>query len=225
MIEDFVSKQIAKVMTDKYLIETIDKLNPAPLDIYAHIHAGGEPVEGEFRKYSCIGITLLDYSKGKGNNKITAKANISPETVEYLYWRAALGIKGVEFSENKIFGKPDENGKSRATFLTIKRTDKDSSGQLMKYPWSVNIDCGTAVPAKNANGGTYMSKGTYASEAKADMKISDKDFFELMCRTYRYINAWELTMAPKLIRDAGVKMAELAAKRAQDGQNSAAKAS
>jgi len=219
MNEEFVSKQIAKVMTDKYLVETIDKLNPAPLDLYAHIHAGGEPVDVGFRTYSCIGITLLDFSKGKGDKKVSAQANISPETAEYLYWRAALGIKGVVFSENKIFGKPDANGRSRATFLNIKRTDVDSSGQPMKYPWSVSIDSGTAIQAKNANGGTYMQKGSYTSESKAEMKISDKDFFELMCRTYRYINAWELTTAPKLIRDAGAKMAELASKRAQGGTN------
>ena len=38
----YISRQIAVYKTDKKLVELTDKLNPAPLELYARIHAHGD---------------------------------------------------------------------------------------------------------------------------------------------------------------------------------------
>ena len=47
-----------------------------------------------------------------------------------------------------------------------------------------------------------MKKGTYKKERSVFVNISDYDFYRLMLQTTRYIKAWELTVAPKRIREA-----------------------
>ena len=49
-------------MTNKKLVEFNDKLKPAPIEYYAHIHAQGEKVGDGSRPRSCIGMVLQDLS-------------------------------------------------------------------------------------------------------------------------------------------------------------------
>ncbi len=53
-----------------------------------------------------------------------------------------------------------------------------------------------------------MKKGSYKKERSVFVNINDYDFFKLMQQTTRYIDAWELTMGPKNIRDAQKLMSE-----------------
>ena len=54
-------------MTNKKLCEFTDKLKPAPIEYYAHMHAQGEEQADGIRAYSCIGVVLQDYSNGTGD--------------------------------------------------------------------------------------------------------------------------------------------------------------
>lgn len=65
MEDNRIQNQIAIYMTNKKLCEFTDKLKPAPIEYYAHMHAQGEEQADGIRAYSCIGVVLQDYSNGK----------------------------------------------------------------------------------------------------------------------------------------------------------------
>ena len=58
MEDNRIQNQIAIYMTNKKLCEFTDKLKPAPVEYYAHMHAQGEEQSDGFRAYSCIGVVL-----------------------------------------------------------------------------------------------------------------------------------------------------------------------
>ena len=62
MEDNRIQNQIAIYMTNKKLCEFTDKLKPAPIEYYAHMHAQGEEQADGIRAYSCIGVVLQDYS-------------------------------------------------------------------------------------------------------------------------------------------------------------------
>ena len=47
-----------------------------------------------------------------------------------------------------------------------------------------------------------MKSGIYKKTNQVFVNINDRDFFNLIYRTVRYIETWELTFCPKVIRDA-----------------------
>lgn len=86
------------------------------------------------------------------------------------------------------------------------RSDKeypfDSNGNPRNYPWFIQVENGKAVKEKTALGGVHMKKGSYQKGQTVFLNINDYDFFRLMQQTSRYIETWELTYGPKLIREA-----------------------
>ena len=70
------------------------------------------------------------------------------------------------------------------------------------YPWFIQVENGKAVKEKTALGGVHMKKGSYQKGQTVFLNINDYDFFRLMQQTSRYIETWELTYGPKLIREA-----------------------
>mgnify|MGYP003197061304 CR=1 FL=1 len=67
MEDNRIQNQIAIYMTNKKLCEFTDKLKPAPIEYYAHMHAQGEEQADGIRAYSCICVVLQDYSNGTGD--------------------------------------------------------------------------------------------------------------------------------------------------------------
>ena len=61
MEDNRIQNQIAIYMTNKKLCEFTDKLKPAPIEYYAHMHAQGEEQADGIRAYSCIGVVLQDF--------------------------------------------------------------------------------------------------------------------------------------------------------------------
>lgn len=59
----FISRQITVYQTANKLIEFLDKLKSASVENYAHLHADSERTQDGRRRISCIGITMLDYTK------------------------------------------------------------------------------------------------------------------------------------------------------------------
>ena len=76
MEDNRIQNQIAIYMTNKKLCEFTDKLKPAPVEYYAHMHAQGEEQSDGFRAYSCIGVVLQDYSNGKGDMTWTVSISL-----------------------------------------------------------------------------------------------------------------------------------------------------
>ena len=88
------------------------------------------------------------------------------------------------------------------TKVTVKRAAFDSNGNPRNYPWFIQVENGKAVKEKTALGGVHMKKGSYQKSQTVFLNINDYDFFRLMQQTSRYIETWELTYGPKLIREA-----------------------
>lgn len=202
MEDNRVQNQIALYMTNKKLCEFNDKLKVAPVEYYGHIHAQGEKQEKGGRQRSCIGMVLQDYSKGTGNNTVRVSANLAPEFFAYALSRVQMGVDTFEFYEEKIFGDPDKDGMSMVTKVSIKRASMGPDGKPRNYPWCINVENGRAIKEGTQTGGVHMKKGSYQKDRAVFVNINDYDFFKLMYQTSRFINAWELTMGPKRIREA-----------------------
>ena len=201
--EKYFSRQIAKYATSKKLIEFNDKLRLPPLEYYAHVQASGDKGKDGKNATSLIGVTLLDYSNGTGNKTVSVEANISPDELMYVFSKLNQGVERFEMQQEKIFGDPDENGKSRVTKLKIMRATKDKDGKPRNYPWFIQIENGTGVKATNTkSGGTYIKANSYKEEAKVYINVNDLDFFKLLSRVSSFVHAWEVTYVPQRIKQA-----------------------
>lgn len=191
----FISRQITVYQTANKLIEFLDKLKSASVENYAHLHADSERTQDGRRRISCIGITMLDYTNGKGEQKVSARANLSPDTVLYLFEQVRENTPGFTYSEDKIFGAPDASGRMVVTKFRIVHGDPATR----KLPWGIEVINGTGIGQKNKVGGTYMQAGSFAEQSKVFINLSDKDVFQLFSRTARYISAWEAAVCPNLV--------------------------
>ena len=191
----YISRQITVYQTDKKLIEFLDKLKSASVANYAHLHADSERMEDGRRRISCIGITMLDYSGGIGENKICVRANLSPDTVLYLFEHIRTNEMWFSFTEDKIFGTPDADGRMQVTKVRIAHGDPSKR----KLPWYIEVTNGTGIGQKNKVGGTYMQAGSFMEQAQVHISLSDRDIFQLFSRTTRFIAAWEAAVCPSLV--------------------------
>lgn len=140
-------------------------------------------------------ITMLDYSGGTGDSEITARANLSPDTVLYLFEHIRTNEMWFNYTEDKIFGEPDADGRMQVTKFRVAHGDPSKR----KLPWYIEIANGTGIGQKNKVGGTYMQAGSFAELSKVFINLSDKDIFLLFSRTARYIAAWEAAVCPALV--------------------------
>ena len=202
-----ISRQVAVYKTDKKLIEIIDKLSVAPYTLYGHLHAQGDDVEG-MKMYSNFGVVIQDYSAGKGDSMLRAKANISPDELRYICTRMNACVKTFEFKTDKIFGTPDESGLSTVTKLTIRRAETNQNGEVRRFPWYVEIENGRGKPQKTTTGGTYCASGSFVSDSKLYVNMSDLDFFKLFDKAERFLRVFESTSCAKMYKLAMQKYAE-----------------
>ena len=193
----YIKKQITKYVTTQKLLEFNDKLRLPPLEYYAHVHANGDKNSAGKNVTSLIGITMLDYSNGKGDKTVSVEANITPDDLMFILMNIRKGTASFETKQEKIFGEPDKDGKCQVTKLSITRSPN------MNYPWGIEIENGKAEKAKNAKtGGSYIKSGTYTQEATVKLNLNDYDLFKQLWRVEQYINIWGLTYVPQRIRQA-----------------------
>ena len=205
---NYISRQISVYKTNKKLVEFIDKLNMAPINTYAHIHAQGDDMGKGKKVYSNIGIVMQDYSKGTGSNTVRVAANISPDEAQYIFSRVQTGVQNFEFKLDKIFGMPDEHGYSTVNKLKVVRATIGSDGNERKYPWYIEVENGKGIPAKTKTGGTYCQSKSYKCVSKVFVNLNDLHFFKLLNRVSQYIAAWESAVAPFLIKKGRLAIEE-----------------
>lgn len=152
------------------------------------------------------------YSGGTGDSKITARANLSPDTVLYLFEHIRTNEMWFNYTEDKIFGEPDADGRMQVTKFRVAHGDPSKR----KLPWYIEIANGTGIGQKNKVGGTYMQAGSFAELSKVFINLSDKDIFLLFSRTARYIAAWEAAVCPALV-SRGHKAIQANIQRRQEG--------
>ena len=202
MIAYPVNSQIAVYKTHRKLVEFNDKLRPALLENYAHIHASGEKLPDGSRLRSWVGLVLQDYSSGTGQNMIRVTADLAPGFFPYVLSRIAAGTENFAFQEEKIFGIPDETGRSRVTKVTFRRTSVGGGGDPRRCPWYICLENGRAFREPAPTGGFRMRAGSYVLEKKVFLDLSDYDFFQLMYHVMRFIEVWEMSTGSRLIHDA-----------------------
>ena len=176
MNEPYVSTQISVLKTDRRLIAFYDKLKPAAVTSYAQLHADGEYYENNRKARSLIGLRLLDYSNGTGDRTVSVNANLSPDTLEFIFTRLCAGAPEFSFYQDKIFGDQDQGGYSQVTRLSIIRATVTSNGQPRRIPWIISLDNGKGIAVKNPNGGSYMKKGSFLSNAKVEISLTDAGY-------------------------------------------------
>lgn len=194
------SWQIAKYQTDKKLLESVDKLEASSTYYYAHIHADGKKTDDGKRTYSLIGLTLLDYSKGKGDQTVSVSFNLSPEQVAFWYERCRIGHKTFELKQDKIVAvNKTDDGRSPVYKLTINRSDTGYDGKPSRYPWYICVEEGTGIAQANDNGSYMIARNSYQMTKKAFINLNDIDMFTFLHKTMRYVNAWEKWTAFRLL--------------------------
>ncbi len=199
MDEPYVTNQICVLKTNRKLVAFYDKLRFASVCNYAQLHADGEYVENGRKIRSLIGLTLLDYTNGKGDKTITVKGNLSPDEVEYIYSRLNAGFPIFELYHDKIFGAKDAHGYSQVTKLFITRNTHDYQGNPLRIPWKIEVENGKGIAAQNQSGGTYIQKNSFQPISKAFINITDEDMFTLLNRVVKYIRVWEFVVSQSLL--------------------------
>ncbi|MCL2841456.1 MAG: hypothetical protein FWE05_11890 [Defluviitaleaceae bacterium] len=213
---EYINNEITTYKTNKKLLAFSDRMNIATAVNYANLHSKGEKGEQGRKIYSTIGILASDFSCGKGESNIRAEANISPSEARFIFVKMESYmlhcLSGEIFQSSKIFGNADKQGYASMRLLKISREQADGDGEVKKYPWTIAVDNGSAIKASGANGSTYAKSGTFKSQRKVMVNLSDQDFYCLLAEVVAYINVWEVTFAPKVVREGrgllDVKMAE-----------------
>ena len=86
------------------------------------------------------------------------------------------------------------------TKLSIKRASVGNDGKRRNYPWCIIVENGRAVKEKTPTGGTHIKSGTYKKQRSVYVNINDLDFFNIVYRTARFIESWELTWMTSVLR-------------------------
>lgn len=186
------TNEICKQMTAKKLICFSDKLRLAPIERYAQIHARGEMVDGK-KAHSLIGVSIFDYSSGKGDATKITRFNLAPEEIQFILTRLEAGFQEYEWSFQKIYGDPDpaKGNTCQAENFRISRHVNDGRGQMLSSPWQIAISNGRGIKLSNKNGGFYMQSGSYREERSGSINLTDMDLYKLLKRVDSYIRVWE----------------------------------
>lgn len=191
-------RQISVFKNNKSVVELMNKLHITTPGQGCRLHKEGE----RNKDNSLIGINLVDYLS---DPSVFVSDNITPSQLKELYYEAILKRVKYDFNSSKIFGEPDKNGFCTTRIMHISRQKGyEQNGKFIEktYPWTITIENGKAVKAVNQNtGGSSIKKGTYRREKVASAILSDSDFFALLDKAVRFVEAWETAYSSKFIMD------------------------
>lgn len=192
--------ETAVYKTDKKAVIAKTKLNVSNT---AALHADGKKDDDEKRTYSLIGLTLLDYSKGKEEQTEHVSFNLSPEQVAYWYERCRIGHKSFELEQDKIVAaNKTDDGRSPVYKIVINRNEIRQTKQgpvKATHPWYICVEEGTGIAQANDNGSYMIARNSYQMTKKVYINLNDMDMFAFLHKTMRYVNAWEQWAAFKFI--------------------------
>ena len=180
------SRQISVQKTSEALIELNSFLLPADKSRYWRIHA--DHSDGD-EWTSRIRIVMVGYKKGY--DFVSVYANVRPEDIKYLYSRVWNGVSEFRFNQQKIFQEDKDSTNGIVTKLDIQRHIKNSRGEVLNNPWSIQIENGTGIVEKKENGGQTCQRGSYTCRDMVSIRLKDADFFALLARGTAAIEAFE----------------------------------
>lgn len=129
----------------------------------------------------------------------------------------------LEYRQDKIISKNvNADGRSPMTRFSISRTPYAPDGTLMKSPWKISIDKGTAIPAFNAAGGSYAKSGTFVSDNNGALTFnaSDEDMMTALIKVANTIDVFEKVVCGKTYKQGKEdQLAAIAAAKNNDSNN------
>jgi len=190
----YVNRQIAVLKTGNYLVELVDNLKPAASHFTAHLHAMGDKYTDATGKAkrdesSLIQIFMRDYSNKDGEST-AVYMNLEPERIRWYHNWVSLGVKEYQDFQEKIFGKPDEEGYSIVTKIKVSRQDI-YNGQKKNRPWSILVENGKGIKQEHPNGGISCKSGSFVPLKRVAANLTDYEFYTLMTRGVKYLDAME----------------------------------
>ena len=190
----YVNRQIAVLKTGNYLVELVDNLKPAASYFTAHLHARGDKYtdrEGKNKRdeSSLVQIFMRDYSN-KDAESTAVYMNLEPERIRWYHNWVSLGVPEYHDSQEKIFGKPDPEGYSIVTKIKVSRQDS-YNGQKKNRPWSILVENGKGIKQEYPNGAIVCKSGSYVPLKKVVANLTDYEFYMLMTRGVKYLDAIE----------------------------------
>ena len=206
--EEYFNGRIVKVNGPDKILECMNKLHPASVANYAHIHADGE-AKNSFggNINSKLAIRLQE---GSGETKKVVRVNISPEEAEYIYQGVCQKDTLLSLENLKIFGEPNKEGRCRANVFKLGYDSRpDKSGKQRRSPWLLKLSEGTGIKKKNKNGGSYCEGGSYKAEKESYIYLDQYEMFRFFLRIKKFIDTWEFFMSQFLF-DEGIKAQETA---------------
>jgi hypothetical protein len=104
--------------------------------------------------------------------------------------------------------KKVNGGRNPAGYLSINHTPRRKTGEVVSYPWYINIKNGTAVNRyQDGSGRTAISN--FQKEQEAFINLSDQDFLTAMRRVVRFIELWEMGVAlPQLKKAEEIRLSQ-----------------
>ena len=190
----YVNRQIAVLKTGNYLVELVDNLKPAASYFTAHLHARGDKYtdkDGKSKRdeSSLVQIFMRDYSN-KDAESTAVYMNLEPERIRWYHNWVSLGVPEYHDSQEKIFGKPDPEGYSIVTKIKVSRQDS-YNGQKKNRPWSILVENGKGIKQEFSNGAIVCKSGSYVPLKKVVANLTDYEFYMLMTRGVKYLDAIE----------------------------------
>lgn len=179
------TRQITKANNKTKLVEFNDNLQPNDLS-----EKSGEIKSTVHNKFSRIGVTIVDWSKGKKDKATVLNHNLIPATAKAIAEQVIIGNKNLfsrqGFAEQKIdFYKKDESGFSPISAIQIQYQ------QQMNNPWTITINSGKGIAIRNQNGGIAIKKGSYKKLSSSMVVISEIDMLIKMTELRDYIASFE----------------------------------
>lgn len=205
--------RLRKITGSKNKTKAIDfnsQLVPAKSEDFSMIHGcGGKDHAGN----STIGVVICDYSKGKGKNAVTVKANIDALAIDGIYLAAIqMQNKAWELLHHNNPMRPapgetpykytpagkvnpyvtDNDGLSPVSQIAIKYCPVRTDGAIATHPWYIGISNCYAPVQKRQNGAiTYDGKAAVKKKT-AYVNMSYEDFANAMTAVEHHIRSWEM---------------------------------
>ena len=174
-VNGFISDESSVSLTNKAVFSVVPKIKFADEN---------NPYKLMDQDSTAMQLRLMYYDKSGGKDRVMfnltwpqfavlAKAVSMAMIFNIGDWDLAEKWDGPgHTSFTRIFGQPDADGLCQVRTLVLKRQSM-RNGQVSQYPWYIEIQTGRAVKVTAANGSGFMKSGTFISDNKVSINLSD----------------------------------------------------
>lgn len=97
--------------------------------------------------------------------------------------------------------KKGNDGLAPVSLLTITHQAINNRGEVARYPWTVKITNGFAVPIVSDSGSIKYTRNSFRETGNTSIVVSDMDMFSLLGACKRFITAYSLGFGIPLVKN------------------------